>query len=102
VALRKLGVVKTIVETVGMDIGHVWDDLVFLNHTGLILQFTDQEDTMRIHRNFEGESSILERAIDLLKETARLYAMTFLDGEEFRISQGDDEELRLEFLGTNR
>ena len=101
-ALRKLGVVKTIVETVGMDIGHVWDDLVFLNHTGLILQFTDQEDTMRIHRNHEGESSILERAIDLLKETARLYAMTFLDGEDFRISQADDEKLRLEFLGTSR
>ncbi len=98
-ALRKLGVVKTIVEAVGMDVGHVWDDLVFLNHTGLILQFTDREDTMRIHRNHEGEQSVLERAINLLKETARLYAMTFADGEDFLLSQADDETLHLEFLG---
>ncbi len=97
-APRKLGVVKTIVESAGMDIGHVWDDLVFLNHTGLILQFTDREDIMLIHRNSEGELSVLDRAISLLKETALLYAMTFLDGEDFLLSQEDDENLRLEFL----
>ncbi len=97
-ALRQLGKVRTIVESVGMDISHVWDDLVFLDHTALILQFTDQEDTIKIHRNVEGERPLLDRAIRLLGETARLHAMTFQEGGEFRISQADGENLRLEFI----
>lgn len=47
-ALKKLGVVKDIVESAGMEITHVYEDLVFLNHNALILQFAGDVHTVII------------------------------------------------------
>lgn len=97
-ALRKLGVVREIVESVGMNIGHAYDDLVFLDHNAFLLQFHDDLDTMIIHQNCEAEKESFQDALNILKGAAATHGMTFIEGTDYSLVQGDDENLRLEFL----
>ncbi len=96
-ALNKLGVVKDIVESVGMEISHVYDDLVFLNHNAFILQFTEDVHIAMIHGNIEAGRNALQDAVTILKGAAEEHEMTFVDGDDYSISQKDDENLRIEF-----
>jgi DNA-binding IclR family transcriptional regulator len=39
--LKPLGQVKELVESLGMEISYAYEDLVFLQHNGFLLQFDD-------------------------------------------------------------
>ncbi len=97
-SLRKLGVVREIIETAGMGISHAYDDLVFLDHNAFLLQFTDEHDKLLLHSNHEADKAATKDAIAKLKEVARGHAMTFIDGCDYSLSRADDENLRLEFM----
>ena len=79
-AERKLGVVREIVESVGMEISHVYEDLVFLNHNGFLLRFADKENSVTIHRNCEAEDKALEDALTILIDAAARQDMRFAEG----------------------
>ncbi|HHB76330.1 MAG TPA: hypothetical protein ENK84_07280 [Desulfobulbus sp.] len=96
--LRKLGVVREIVESVGMEISHAYDDLVFLNHNGFLLQFDEQDDTVIVHRNKEADPASLVDALSILKEAAERHGMIFIEGTDYILSTVDEENLRIEFV----
>ena len=95
--LKKLGIVKNIVEAVGMNITHAYEDLVFLEHNAFLLQFTDNSDQLLIHWNSEADRAALQDTVTLLQGTAENHAMTFIIGSDYSISQADDENLKIEF-----
>ncbi len=97
-ALKKLGVIKNIVEFVGMGVGHAYDDLVFLDHNAFLLQFTSEEDTVIIHSNCEADKAALKDAVAMLQGAAKAHEMTFIEGSDYSLSQTDDENLRVEFM----
>ena len=97
-ALKQLGIVKEIVESVGMDISYAHDDLVFLDHNAFLLQFTDASDELIIHCNSEAEKASIQDAIAMLKGAAKGHGMTFIDGGDYTLSQVDDENLTIEFI----
>ena len=97
-AERKLGIVREIVESIGMEISHVYEDLVFLNHNGFLLRFSDNDNSVYVHRNCEAEEQALEGALAILIDAATRQDMTFVEGVAYTISQAGEEELRIEFL----
>ncbi len=97
-SLRKLGIVREIVETAGMGISHAYDDLVFLDHNAFLLQFTDENDKLLLHCNRAADKDAIKEAVAKLKGTARAHAMTFTDGCDYSLSRADDENLRIEFM----
>lgn len=42
IPLRPLGVIKTLVEAVGLDVSYVYDDLVFIEHNAFLLQMSEE------------------------------------------------------------
>ncbi len=46
IPLMKLGVIKEIVEATGMSLSYAYEDLVFLDHNALLLQSTQDSDTV--------------------------------------------------------
>lgn len=96
-ALKKLGVVKNILDSVGMDMSHAYDDLIFLDHNAFLLQFTDEEDAVIIHCNAEADRASLQKVITILKGAALTHKMTFIDGGDYSLSQVDDENVQVEF-----
>ncbi|MBU0945114.1 MAG: hypothetical protein KJ804_22115 [Proteobacteria bacterium] len=96
--LRPLGIVKEILESAGMGLSYAHEDLVFLEHNGFFLQFTDKEQEVLIHINEEAEESELAASLTLLERKAKENGMVFTRGDYYRLSQADEENIRIEFL----
>ncbi|HSH14339.1 MAG TPA: hypothetical protein VLA15_11330 [Desulfurivibrionaceae bacterium] len=96
--LYPLGKVKQIVEAVGMDISYAHEDLVFLEHNAFLLQFTDHADEIRLHRNIEAEAGALADVLVLLRVAAAGVGLELTEGEPYRLTPVDGENIQLEFL----
>ena len=79
--LKPLGVVKEIVEAAGMGISYVYDDLVFIDHNALLLQFAGNDWEILIHINQEA-SGLELRAVSASQAAGR------------SLLQGDDLQAR--------
>jgi len=95
--IRQLGIVKEIVESAGMGISYTYEDLVFIEHNAFLLQFTDKDNELLIHINQEADGSAIQGDIARLRAEASARKMIFRDGTYYTISQGDDENITLEF-----
>lgn len=96
-ALKPLGRVKEIVESAGMGISYAYDDLIFMEHNAFLLQFTDSDNELLIHRNKEADAKAVTGDIAKLKQAASSHDMAFKDGTTYTLSQADDENIRIEF-----
>lgn len=96
--LKPLGVVKEIIEDAGMSISYAYEDLVFIEHNAFLLQFTDNNSKLLIHVNSDADASAIQGDIIRLKAEAAARYMIFQDGSKYTLNQGDDENIRLEFL----
>lgn len=97
VSVKPLGVVKTIVESAGMDIAYAYEDLVFLEHNSFLLQFTENANEILVHINREADRAVVSSDIDRLQDIALSHQMRFLTGDLYSLDQVDDESIRLEF-----
>ncbi len=94
---RPLGVVKNILESVGMEIAFAYEDLVFLEHNGFLLQFTDTDNVLHVHTNKEADEAVINRDLSQLFTSAHNHDMFFSKGKVYTLSQRDEETIRLEF-----
>ncbi len=94
---RKLGEVREALTAAGMDLSYAYEDLVFLEHNGFLLQFTEKENELLIHKNDEANGDELTLAITLLQQKAAELGLTMNVGGRYRLCQGDDETIQIEF-----
>lgn len=99
--MRPLGVVKEIVESVGMSISYAYEDLVFLAPNALLLQFTDNDELVLIHINIEAARDIVGGDIARLREAGLGRGLRFDTGHYYSVTQTDDENIRIEFIQAN-
>lgn len=97
--LKPLGTVKTIVEAAGMGISYAYDDLVFLEHNSFLLQFTDNDQEVKIHVNSEADEATVESDIERLQEVACSQAMQFSRGTHYTLVPEGEDAIRIEFSG---
>jgi len=100
--LKPLGTVREILESAGMGLSYAYEDLVFLEHNGFLLQFTDRSQEVLIHINEEAKEEDLDFPLTLLQEKAKENRMVFSRGSYYRLSQADEENIRIEFLPTEK
>ncbi len=96
--LYPLGKVKQIVEAVGMEVSYAHEELVFLEHNGLLLQFTENESEVRVHRNIKANQAELIDDLLRLQKEATSYGLLFSAGCPYRLSEVDAENIRIEFV----
>jgi hypothetical protein len=95
--LKPLGVVKNIVEAAGMGISYAYDDLVFLEHNSFLLQFTDNDQEVKIHVNSEADEATVHGDIERLQEVALEQAMQFSRGTHYTLIPEGEDAVRIEF-----
>lgn len=95
-----MGVVKEVVESAGMVISYAYDDLVFIEHNAFLLQFTDKENELAIHVNYEADEQAIQDDIARLKVEASVRNMIMLSGRYYRLHQDDEDNIRLEFINA--
>ncbi len=95
---RELGLVREALTAAGMEISYAYEDLIFLEHNGFLLQFSDNPQEICIHVNIEADEEELADAIDLLQLKATEIGLTIITGEKYRMRPMDGEEnIQLEF-----
>ncbi len=52
-AFRPLGLVKEMLESMGLEITYAYEDLIFVSHNAFLLQFEDENETVGLHINME-------------------------------------------------
>ena len=97
-ARRNLGVVSNIIESADLSVAYAYEDLVFLTHNAVLLQFADEENTVLLHRNHETERPDLEEIVSRLKTAAESHGMSFIDGSPYTMAQADEENFQINFL----
>jgi len=97
-SVPRLGVVKEIVEATGLGVSYAYEDLVFLDNNAVLLQFTNARDTVLLHTNQEAAKEQLTPILAAFKQEARARAMSFLDGGQYALSQGEGENINIEFI----
>ena len=98
IPIMKLGVVKEIVEAIGMGISYAYEDLVFLDHNALLLQFTQDSDMVLVHTNREAATEPAQATLAALQQAAQEKEMTFLAGRAYALTQGEGEQVNIEFI----
>jgi hypothetical protein len=96
-ALKPLGKLKELVESVGMGISYAYDDLVFPDHNGFLLQFNGDGDSVTVHINIKADRKEVEQAIEKLKSAAASTSLTFSLGTFYTLAQSEDETISIEF-----
>ena len=71
---------------------------MFIEHNAFLLQFTDNSSELVIHINSDADPSAIQGDIARLKAEAAARNMIFEDGSKYTLSQGDDENIHLEFM----
>lgn len=97
---RQLGLVREALTTAGMDISYAYEDLIFLEHNGFLLQFTGQEHELLVHTNSDADEDVLSGAIALLQIRAAELGLTFSMGTRYHLTRDGavgDQKIRLEF-----
>lgn len=97
-SLNPLGLVKEVVESVGMAISYAYEDLVFMEHNAYLLQFTEGGKRLLIHMNKETNDESIREDVARLKAAAAEHGLDFRDGSFYTLAQEDGDNIRLEFL----
>jgi len=99
--MRQIGKLRQIVEeATTLEITHIHDDLVFVEHSALLLRFDDTDfDNFFLYFNPECNPSDKQKLIDGLTSTAISTGMRCTPAGQFKLSQvPDKEEVLIEFI----
>jgi hypothetical protein len=96
--LNPLGMIRQIVEAVGMGVSYAYEDLVFLEHNAFMLQFTDSETEILVHRNIEAAAEELAGDLGRLQVEAHTAGLEFTEAGFYRLTPVNEGNIQLEFL----
>ena len=96
---RPLGIVKEIIEAIGMEVTYTYDDLVFIEPNTIIVQFDDKDKkNLNLYFNVDCEDAAAEKIEKKLNNAAveREFSITNVGKFEMAQKKGVEEiEIRL-------
>jgi hypothetical protein len=99
VPYRPLGLVKEVVDTMGLQITHTYEDLVFIEHNAFLLQMGERSEDVYLYFNIESAVEMREEITGHLSRAGRPLNLKIRRHGIFRMTQEDDgENIQLEFL----
>ena len=96
-SLKPLGLLKELVESLGMGISYAYEDLVLLDHNAFLLQFGEETNTIIVHTNSEADRKEAEKAIAKLQQEGASVGLEIYDGTLYTLSQNPDETIAIKF-----
>lgn len=97
---RPLGVTKDLLESIGLNITHAFDDLVFVEHNPFLIQFDDRSpDTLKVFYNVDCPTEAASEIEKLLTDAAKQRDLLIDISGRFDMEQKEGtEEIELKFL----
>jgi len=95
---RPLGVVKQLLEEIGMEVTYAYDDLIFIQHNPILLQFGEVGEVLFFYANVETPEDEAAQRFDAIQAKVSVEGITLIHRGRYRLSETDGENLSLEFL----
>jgi hypothetical protein len=95
---RPLGVVKAMLEQIGIEVTYAYEDLVFLKDNHFLLQFGKVGEILFFHANVETVDAEAQQFFAAIQAVASAQDITLIRRGRYRLSAGEDENLSLQFL----
>jgi hypothetical protein len=95
---RPLGTVIEILQMIGLDVTHQYEDLVFVSHNLFILEFTDVGEQIDLYFNEEIEEDKAREVIGKLAAMGELHGLAFVYKGAYALSENADESISVEFF----
>ncbi|MBV5316642.1 MAG: hypothetical protein JZU50_02430 [Desulfobulbaceae bacterium] len=95
---RPLGLVKEMLEPIGIEVAYAYEDLIFMEHNDFLLQFGKQGERLFFSANVETTDADGQRLFALIQSVASGQGFTLTQRGQYRVSIGAEENLTLVFL----
>lgn len=93
IPFRPLGLVKNIIEAIGLDITYLYDDLIFIEHNAFLLQMgADKHEEIGVWFNEESTPADRPQMLLRLEEEGRRYALSILEKGTYSLSDNKNGE----------
>lgn len=101
IPVKPLGLIKTLIETVGLDVTYVYDDLVFIEHNAFLFQMGEQGEDIGLWFNVDCKVEERPKILLSLHEAAAGLSLTVdLKGTYSMNTGAEDESFQLAFNPT--
>ncbi len=99
IPFRPLGLLRQVIDTTGLEITHVYEDLLFIEHNAFLLQMGERGADVRLYFNTESAVDRRQEIASQLGEGGKTLGLHIERTGTFRMAQDEEsEQLRLEFL----
>lgn len=98
-AFRPLGLVREMLQDMGLKPTYAYEDLVFVEHNAFLLQFEDASETVGLHVNTECPAGEVDALIGRVSAAGAAAGLTVVMRGRYEVQAGEsDGSLSLHFL----
>lgn len=94
---RPLGVVKKTLDSIGVEVSYVYEDLVFITHNHFLLQFGEVGEEIFFYRNVEIKPEDAKVQHDILATSFAEEGIELCDNGSYSMTARDDGTISLSF-----
>lgn len=95
---RPLGLVKQLLEEIGIEITYAFEDLVFIQNNPALLQFGKVGEMLFFYANEDIEATEAAQLFATIQTKVGSHGMSLVQRGRYRLSEAAGENLSLEFL----
>lgn len=99
VPFRPLGILKTLIESLGFEITHCYEDLVFVAHNAFLLRMEEKGEDVSLFFNTESDVQKREEIAELIVTEGKVHGLTIsCPGTYQMIANETDGTINIEFF----
>ncbi|WP_419662020.1 hypothetical protein Dvar_24630 [Desulfosarcina variabilis str. Montpellier] len=99
VPFRPLGYIRELVNAIGLDITHAYEDLVYIEHNAFLLQMGDSGEIVNLYFNTESVEEERDKIADRLSAEGQARQLTIIRKGLFSMRQkSDGEHIEIQFF----
>ena len=94
---KPLGIITAILADLGLEVTYAYDDLVFVQHSAFLLQFTDKPKTLKLFTNSECDIREANTVASGIVLEFDQNGFSVIPSGKYTLKQNEDETLSLIF-----
>ncbi len=97
---RPLGKITALLADLKLEVTYAYDDLVFVQHSAFLLQFTDDPNKLKLFSNTECDPKEAQETVtDVVTEFGKA-GLVVLPAGRYKLTPNENETLNIEFCGA--
>jgi hypothetical protein len=93
-----LGMIKEMLEQIGIEVTYAYEDLIFIEHNHFLLQFGKVGEILFYAANIATTEAEAQQFFTAVQTAASGKGITLLRRGPYQLTAGDDEKMSLHFL----